>query len=296
MSTPRNHADKVLLAFSDHPDQHRRFSDAYVGPVIWTFSSTSAAFKIELAHGLRPRILPASAMDVAAVNGIIAQCAVNSSEYTGLVPFLAAHTPPAGVPMLVIPYYRNGCLLAYVKKHPEQRIRLLQEVAGIIRSLHVDGIVHGSICPDNIFINDDGQALIMDSTFDDGLCRMTGEMNQSPQSWEYISERMCPREDSDTSIKPIKDDDVHAFLCTNLQALTGSPPLKLNRPEVSAYAGVARILTDGYGQLTQPPAIPDELWALMKACWAPSTAPSTGMCPSILEVASCLQGLLNTFT
>lgn len=117
-------------------------------------------------------------------------------------------------------------------------------MAGIIRSLHVDGIVHGGICPvrgiycaismilrtqhaymsqDNIFINDDGQALIMDSTFDDGLCRMTGEMNQSPQSWEYISERMCPREDSDTSIKPIKDDDVHAFLCTVHEV--GSPPL-----------------------------------------------------------------------
>ena len=52
------------------------------------------------------------------------------------------------VPAIATPYYRNGNIIDYVRRHPNvDRLNLVCEAASAFTYIHLKDIVHGNICP-----------------------------------------------------------------------------------------------------------------------------------------------------
>ncbi|KAF8339478.1 kinase-like domain-containing protein, partial [Amanita rubescens] len=89
-----------------------------------------------------------------------------SLQHSFVLPFLGVYEPQSmSQSFLVTPYTPNGTLAQWRKKtyprHWEVEKRML-EVARGIRYLHSEGVVHGDLCGDNIFLDSDLHAQIAD--------------------------------------------------------------------------------------------------------------------------------------
>ncbi|EUC57529.1 tyrosine kinase catalytic domain protein [Rhizoctonia solani AG-3 Rhs1AP] len=65
--------------------------------------------------------------------------------------------------LLVSPWMKNGSLMEYIAQRPAiDRLWLSIELAAAIEYLHLHGVVHGDIKPDNIVVSDDGHVQLTD--------------------------------------------------------------------------------------------------------------------------------------
>ncbi|KDQ58880.1 hypothetical protein JAAARDRAFT_175539 [Jaapia argillacea MUCL 33604] len=165
----------------------------------------------------------------------------------------------------VIPWMRHGTVLQWMKLNPrssaENVVLLLLQIAEGLNYLHAEGIFHGDIRGENIFIDDNfhprlahfGHAIITQSS---GLPR-----------W------LAPELQSGTIERgPNMASDVHSYGRVCLELWTGQKPFHDIVNEVTVIRKVAR------GERPDRPSstdehtgqpMPDELWNLIEKCWSP---------------------------
>ncbi|KAG8919423.1 hypothetical protein FRC01_001294, partial [Tulasnella sp. 417] len=184
---------------------------------------------------------------------------------------------------LISPWYANGNVQRYIKLHRDcDRLKLLHEIARGLTYLHefTPPVVHGDIKPDNILIDDDGSAVIIDFGLSRSLVETVPGLISSNRGAGNVR-WMAPELVDGTHPKSLEG-DVYSFASLALNILTGAIPF------VNFTNDAALILVLVSGNPPPPsasprpamsckPALEEPVWKLLDECWTtnPAERPTT---------------------
>ncbi|KAG8899975.1 hypothetical protein FRC01_010309, partial [Tulasnella sp. 417] len=169
---------------------------------------------------------------------------------------------------LVSPWFRNRDVVKYLEasgRRQEKCLPLIYEIAQGLRYLHSQDIIHGSLRPSNILIQDDGRAVLSDFTRAKIATPDAKNTQANPQvnAFRY----QAPEFILDQPISSASD--VYSWAMTALEIITGNPPYRTWR---SSGQLIAQVITKAQipnrseyecPVLNQHPGI----WALFERCW-----------------------------
>ncbi|KAG9038308.1 hypothetical protein FS837_001287 [Tulasnella sp. UAMH 9824] len=199
---------------------------------------------------------------------------------------------------LISPWYENGNVQQYLKSLEAQkqdcdRLKLLHEIAQGLTYLHefTPPVVHGDIKPDNILIDDNGSALIIDF----GLSRSVVESISGPISSNPVEGNvrwMAPELVKDGNLPKSLKADVYSFASLALNILTDAKPFK---KFTTVTAVMVAICTESptpspapaRGRMSCKPALEDPLWKLLDECWTTNPAER----PTMRDIEGRIQNL-----
>ncbi|KAK7679436.1 hypothetical protein QCA50_017490 [Cerrena zonata] len=130
---------------------------------------------------------------------------------------------------MVTPWLSEGNIRDYlhneeVKNTPltvEKKVQLLYEVALGIQYIHKHGIIHGDLKGNNILINEQGQAVVMDF----GLAVYDGDWSQAFNSLRGGNIRwLAPEHQTSIQLRPSFPSDVYSFAMVCVEVFTGEAP------------------------------------------------------------------------
>ncbi|KIM81282.1 hypothetical protein PILCRDRAFT_8950 [Piloderma croceum F 1598] len=190
------------------------------------------------------------------------------------------------VPAIATPYYCNGNIINYVRLHPRvDCLELACQTSSALAHIHSRDIVHGDICPENICITDDSTARVTDIAVDT-FVRQTSHRNNLcvPSNWMYKSS-----EELEWGYRTTQT-DVYSFAVTIYSVYTLKP---LFPSKAHSYGkGLVQIINhdhDGiFGEL-KPESMSDDLWEVVRMCWAVDSSQR----PSMAEVDGMLARMRN---
>ncbi|KAF9442882.1 kinase-like protein [Macrolepiota fuliginosa MF-IS2] len=169
-------------------------------------------------------------------------------------------------PGLVMPYYKHGHLMQYLRKNPRvDKLELISQAAAGLEYLHnlvPRAVVHGDIKAANILISDHHQACLTDF----GVAEVFGVTGYT-RMIRFVAPELLKY--SETSFT--RASDIWALGMTVLQVSTGKVPFEHIKKHTTVIIHVAQ------GHLPpRPDEIDDPLWALLQRCWAsdPDKRPS----------------------
>jgi len=198
-------------------------------------------------------------------------------EHANIIPFLGISFDFHGrMPCLVSPFLRNGNIVDYLKKHPHaSRLTFIHQTAEALLYLHNQGIVHGDIKGDNVLINDQRNACLVDF----GISRIQQEsgFTTSMQSgtMRYIAPEIYALDEDVDEAPPVgnaliaapkftAESDVWAFSMFIIQVFTERKPFS----HVIADHGVsAYVLKGGRPRRMDCPQIHEVVWDKLCECW-----------------------------
>jgi len=173
------------------------------------------------------------------------------------------------LPSPVIPYFKNGNVVKYVKDHPDaDRMTLLVDIATGLAWLHTQSIVHGNLKASNVLIQDDGVACLSDIQ----LSSITSTTHFTTAgiaggARHIAPEIMNPPDDEDEEedgVKHTTKSDVYSFAMTSLEILTGQPPFHNIKLDSVVIAKVVKGTRPERPEVSQ---VDDALWNLLTRCW-----------------------------
>ncbi|KZP18202.1 kinase-like protein [Athelia psychrophila] len=207
------------------------------------------------------------------------------SQHENIADLLGIYRTDHDPPYLVLPYYGNNKLLAYLaQSHPDMRLILAKEIARGVDVLHGNGVIHGDLKPENIFVSDDGHAKIADfgvSVIPQLAGFTTTSMN--PKNVRYSAPELLPLTDINPPM-PTRQSDIFSLGILFMQLFDG-------RVDCLPYNHVPKNVNDGgdtnlLKRIHKPksdrprredhPNISKSRWNVIAACWAadPSARPS----------------------
>ncbi|KAG9044332.1 hypothetical protein FS837_008338 [Tulasnella sp. UAMH 9824] len=162
-------------------------------------------------------------------------------------------------------------------------IRIL-EIAKGLDYLHNQDIMHGSLKPSNILINDDGRAVLSD--FSLAKPAIVGAKNTQVNPQVNVFRYQSPEVISDNPIS--KASDVYSWAMTALEIITGSPPfytwaspgkliMHITQNETPTRSDYSSPVLDKYPQI----------WELFVKCW--SREPTDR--PTAMEVVEAIKAI-----
>ncbi|KAG8911570.1 hypothetical protein FRC01_005643, partial [Tulasnella sp. 417] len=169
---------------------------------------------------------------------------------------------------LVSPWLPNGGVVKYLEASGGRRercLRLIYEIAQGLRYLHSHRIIHGSLRPSNVLIQDDGRAVLSDFTRVKIAPPGAGHTQVNPQV--NVFRYQAPEFILDQPISSACD--VYSWAMTALEIITGSPPYRTWRSSGQLIAQViAKALIPNRSEYDSPvfnqhPGI----WVLFERCW-----------------------------
>jgi len=191
-----------------------------------------------------------------------------------------------GVPVLVLPFEKNGNIREFLKHQPSVNAMQLPQICQLalgLFTLHANDIVHGDVKPSNVLIDSNKVAHLSDV----GLANILSETNvihslrwvaiellQMTEDAEEVDSRPC--------IRFSKASDIWAFGMTALEIISGSIPFYHIRSDLLVPAAVLRGVRPLRVQYT---LVPDSVWRVLEKCWA--TDPTQR--PEMVEVLPALQ-------
>jgi len=189
---------------------------------------------------------------------------------------------------LVAPRTKNGLLLKYLETYPEKSpMELMAEVASALEFLHGEGVVHGNIQPDSIYVSDDGHAYL--SGFEFSKSDTIGAFITMPEfvgPYYYMSPEI-----HDIQCVKTTASDVYAFGITMAQAL-GRTAFPYPQYTKSLQAFYQAVVVDGE-RPKMPGGMSGDLavaWDMAAWCWDPNPARR----PSMTEVREGLEALIHS--
>ncbi|TFK17079.1 kinase-like protein [Coprinopsis marcescibilis] len=214
----------------------------------------------------------------------------NVAPFFGVTSF--QQRTPLCTPALVTPFYGNGNLMQYAKTNSCSQRKLLelltQASSGLsyLHSIRPNAVIHGDIKACNILVNDDGQACLIDF----GLSRVLDTRGYTSTSFGgtlrwMAHELLAPPDVDSDDFKPpplTKNSDVWSFGMTILEIFTLDVPYARFRYDPNVvWAILCKTLP------SQPAAIPDALWTLLRHCWE--------WCPNGRPSIHTVQAVLTTY-
>ncbi|KAJ7651265.1 kinase-like domain-containing protein [Roridomyces roridus] len=209
-------------------------------------------------------------------------CHPNVLPFYGLYTFL-------GRLCLVSPWMENGHIRGYLKRETYDTDQLLSFVLDIalgLEYLHAEGIIHGDLKGDNIFVTPSRKACIADFGLSSIITSMSSvRFTRSSKAERGGTARYQAPELHDGGVNS-HCSDIYGFACAVYELLTGTAPF----PEIKIDTAVAMAVLRGERPARPPsccgtPAL-DGLWSLIEDCWqqAPESRPTAS------QVVERLQG------
>ncbi|KAG5635074.1 hypothetical protein H0H81_012507 [Sphagnurus paluster] len=195
-------------------------------------------------------------------------------SHANLVPFYGLSKPDRHL-MFVSAWADNGTVLEFLGKHPDaNRILLCLDVTNGLDYLHKNDIVHGDLKGVNILVDAAHRAYLADfglAAVDDP--EILHWATQSAAASKGGTLRWQGPELFDANVRNTKSSDVYAWACVCYEIFSEKVPFFEHADNV-----VIKFLATGANvQPTRPPeyipawkarGLSDEVWALMKDCWA----------------------------
>ncbi|KAG9041095.1 hypothetical protein FS837_012740 [Tulasnella sp. UAMH 9824] len=193
---------------------------------------------------------------------------------------------------LISPWYANGNVQRYINLHRDcDRLKLLHEITRGLTYLHqfAPPVVHGDIKPDNILIDDDGSAVIIDFGLSRSLVETVPGLISSNRGAGNVR-WMAPELVDGILPKSLKG-DVYSFASLALNILTGAIPFRNFTNEtaliVALVTGSPPRLAPARKRMSCKPALEERLWKLLDECWATNPAQR----PTMREIERRIQEL-----
>ncbi|OCB87592.1 kinase-like protein [Sanghuangporus baumii] len=180
-------------------------------------------------------------------------------------------------PSLVSRWMENGTALNYLEAHPDvDLLRLVTGIAEGITYLHLNGIVHSDIKPDNVLVSEFGEPLLCDF----GVSRMvvaSRSFNFSSSlsggglrgTLRFMSKELLQASDISPATYS-RDSDVWAFGMTVLSILTKKVPYHYINNDVQVITAISKgLVPSAPSDLDSWPLNNQLLWRLCTFCWKP---------------------------
>ncbi|KAG8892444.1 hypothetical protein FRC00_012041, partial [Tulasnella sp. 408] len=191
-----------------------------------------------------------------------------------------------GETYLVSPWLRNRDVIRYLdgdRSRHRKCISLVYEIAQGLRYLHNQDIIHGSLKPSNILVQDDGRACLSDFS----LAKLATPDAKNTQTNPQVNvfRYQAPEVILDEPIS--KASDVYSWAMTALEIITGDPPFHTWK---SPGQLVAQVIMKN-----QVPTRTDynssvldnhpEIWEMFERCWnrEPTDRPTAKEIVDMLE-------------
>jgi len=188
-------------------------------------------------------------------------------RHPNIVPLHGIVHDYGNLPGLVLPLYKSNLNNFLQLNSDANRVKLLLDVAHGLHYLHTikTPVYHGELKGSNIFIDDEGRALIGDI----GQATLVTEMvftraNCCGSCRWCAPELMIP--EPDFEIYRNKS-DVYSFGMLMLETLTGRQPFHYVRPDAKVIFDVIKGVRPKRPTFEEAPQLTDELWQLMTDCW-----------------------------
>ncbi|KAL5480469.1 hypothetical protein ACEPAI_1739 [Sanghuangporus weigelae] len=182
-------------------------------------------------------------------------------------------------PSLVSRWMENGTVLKYLEAHPDvDLLRLMIGIAEGVTYLHLNGIVHSDIKPDNVLISEFGEPLLCDF----GVSRMvvaSRSFNFSSSlsggglrgTLRFMSKELLQATDLSPSTYS-RNSDVWAFGMTVLSILTKKVPYHYISNDVQVITAINKgLVPSAPSDIGNWPLKNQLLWRLCTFCWKPVT-------------------------
>lgn len=176
--------------------------------------------------------------------------------------------------------------LSACPKRDSEKLSLVAQVASALHYLHSLDVVHGNVCPTNILITDNNQAVLTDtgiySAIVDYIFAPSGRVPIPPSAPYKPPEEL--KESAEEVVARTTDKDVYSLASSTYEIMSGLKPFANMRP----YTCVVEITRRGHLSLAQPKEINVGLWQLLRTCWAIDP----GDRPTMQDVLGQLETLL----
>ncbi|KAG8985073.1 hypothetical protein FRB90_004951 [Tulasnella sp. 427] len=188
--------------------------------------------------------------------------------HPNVVPLLGYTFTP--VLSLISPWYEKGSLRGYTKANPDvNRLKLLLDIAKGLAYLHSQNpsVIHGDIKPENILINDNGDALLMDF----GLA-MVMEVDPwyTSSFYEGGSTRwMAPELLLNNKTTRSCGSDVYSYGGVAFEIMTSEPPHS-DRSETEIYRAICDTQNpkQPFDDWAKYPDLPEKVKDIILKCWS----------------------------
>lgn len=178
-----------------------------------------------------------------------------------VVPVLGSGFADDGSPYVIAPYMRNGSLRERIAQHgpmeSDEALSVLVKLAGALSSAHAIGLLHGSIHPGNVLLDDQGEPLLGDFA----IARYALAAHNAGTVAYAAPEVVLGRDASPAS-------DVYGLAATGHALVTGGPPFAAE-PGEALVDHLKRVVTEAPEHI---PGAPPEMVAVLRR--AMSKAPA----------------------
>ncbi|KAJ7607025.1 kinase-like domain-containing protein, partial [Mycena polygramma] len=179
---------------------------------------------------------------------------------------------------LVSPWMNNGHIRAFLKTEtcsPSRHLSFILDIALGLEYLHEQGVVHGDLKGDNIFVTPSHRACIADFGFS-SIITSESSIQFSNSSKPSPGGTICyqaPELHRGGRHDPCSD--VYSFACVAYEILTGNPPFPELRTDGAVINAVLEGCRPSRPESCSLPSL-DGLWNLLQRCWneEPATRPT----------------------
>ncbi|KAF9650321.1 kinase-like protein [Thelephora ganbajun] len=218
-------------------------------------------------------------------------------NHDNILPFYGVSTTVSEF-CLVFPWYENGNITDYIKREPNaNQLGLLSGAVNGLRFLHESRLVHGSLRPSHILIDDNGVARLATA----GHSSIVAVPGTSIAGWHVQSaldgevddyrysapEIQWPEDYGMDKILITKESDVYGMAMVIYEVLAGEKPYyKDNRSNMLSKVQA--------GEIPERPSdrINDPAWELLQKCWGKNLSerpPTVTVYKTLSELSSCPQ-------
>ncbi|KAJ3558406.1 hypothetical protein NP233_g11515 [Leucocoprinus birnbaumii] len=204
-------------------------------------------------------------------------------KHNNIHPFFGVQHLDDGKFCLISPWAEKGCLVKYLRTHPDaNRLLLLRDVVSGLEYIHTKSIIHGDLKPTNILVTLSGRACLADF----GLGTVAGILGvelsrypmlettgyNGPNSFRFDAPELLLNETTSTAVHRTTASDMYSAGCMFYEVLTEKPPLYEAetpsslivqvhggaRPTKPTGADLSRCISKG---------MTEAVWVNMEACW-----------------------------
>ncbi|KAG9005044.1 hypothetical protein FRB94_001867 [Tulasnella sp. JGI-2019a] len=283
-SCPARCVTDLVRRTGEHPFAQGGFSDVWCGELDQEDGSSSEKVAVKVLRAVKMR----NDDSVSGRMQIRMYREVNiwhRLDHSRIVPLRGYSLDSDGTPCLVSPWFDNGDVLSYLRKHPfADRRRLVRQVAEGLIYLHSQDVVHGDLKGGNVLVDSSGDAALCDF----GLAKL---MKDCPTSFTTSNVGMgtlrwcAPELLLEGSENKTQATDVWAFAGLALEILTGRVPFYNYNNDVWITVAISQGLIPARKDYVELPE-DNKFWDVLEACWRtdPSERPSmAALAPAIFD-------------
>lgn len=174
-------------------------------------------------------------------------------------------------PAIQSPSCHNGDIIYHCARNEHiNKLALIYGAAKGLEDIHKHGFAHGSVTPNIILIDDDGEACISDAGVFYLFLKLYSPpgRNPIPPLWQYRpAEQLEPQEDQ--GLRMAQAADVYMFASATYEVYAGRGALAqyFLKQCRTVYLAIYGIIETGHMNIPKPSSMCAPLWHIIQRCW-----------------------------